>query len=102
MQGRDPLAGRIPVSVITGFLGSGKTTLINRLLKRPDMNRVAVIVNEFGEQSIDHDLVQVSSEQMMLLDNGCLCCVLRGDLQETLRELSSSAATARSSISSAS
>ena len=86
-QGRDPLAGRIPVSVVTGFLGSGKTTLINRLLKRPDMNRVAVIVNEFGEQSIDHDLVQISSEQMMLLDNGCLCCVLRGDLQETLREL---------------
>ena len=87
VHGRDPLAGRIPVSVITGFLGSGKTTLINRLLTRPDMNRVAVIVNEFGEQSIDHDLVQVASEQMMLLDNGCLCCVLRGDLQETLREL---------------
>ena len=86
-QSRDPLAGRIPVSVVTGFLGSGKTTLINRLLKRPDMNRVAVIVNELGEQSIDHDLVEVSSEQMMLLNNGCLCCVLRGDLQETLREM---------------
>jgi G3E family GTPase len=86
-EGRDPLAGRIPVSIVTGFLGSGKTTLINRLLKRPDMNRVAVIVNELGEQSIDHDLVQVSSEQMMLLNNGCLCCVLRGDLQDTLREL---------------
>jgi len=86
-QSRDPLAGRIPVSIVTGFLGSGKTTLINRLLKRPDMNRVAVIVNEFGEQSIDHDLVQVSSEQMMLLNNGCLCCVLRGDLQETMRDL---------------
>lgn len=86
-QGRDPLAGRLPVSVVTGFLGSGKTTLINRLLKRPDMNRVAVIVNEFGEQAIDNDLVEVSSEQMMLLNNGCLCCVLRGDLQETLREL---------------
>jgi G3E family GTPase len=86
-HGRDPFAGRIPVSIMTGFLGSGKTTLINRLLKRPDMNRVAVIVNELGEQSIDHDLVQVSSEQMMLLNNGCLCCVLRGDLQDTLREL---------------
>ena len=85
--GRDPLAGRIPVSVVTGFLGSGKTTLINRLLRRPEMKRVAVIVNEFGEQGIDHDLVEVSSEQMMLLNNGCLCCVLRGDLQETLREL---------------
>jgi len=86
-QSRDPLAGRLPVSIVTGFLGSGKTTLINRLLKRPDMNRVAVIVNEFGEQSIDHDLVEVSSEQMMLLNNGCLCCVLRGDLQETMRDL---------------
>ncbi|HEX2829305.1 MAG TPA: GTP-binding protein [Burkholderiales bacterium] len=86
-RGRDPLAGRIPVSVVTGFLGSGKTTLVNRLLKRPEMKNVAVIVNELGEVSIDHDLVEVSSEQMMLLNNGCLCCVLRGDLQETLREM---------------
>jgi len=84
---RDALAGLIPVSVVTGFLGSGKTTLINRLVQRPEMNRVAVIVNELGEIGIDNDLVQVSSEQMMLLNNGCLCCVLRGDLQETLREL---------------
>ena len=83
----DALSGKFPVSVITGFLGSGKTTLINKLLKRPDMNRVAVIVNEFGEQAVDNDLVEVSSEQMMLLNNGCLCCVLRGDLQETLRDL---------------
>jgi G3E family GTPase len=87
VQSRDPLAGRLPVSIVTGFLGSGKSTLINKLLQNPDMNRVAVIVNEFGEQSIDHDLIQVSSEQMMLLNNGCLCCVLRGDLQETLRDL---------------
>lgn len=84
---RDVLAGLIPVSIITGFLGSGKTTLINRLLKRPEMNRVAVIVNELGEIGVDNDLVEVSSEQMMLLNNGCLCCVLRGDLQETMREL---------------
>ena len=84
---RDPLAGRLPVSIVTGFLGSGKTTLVNRLLKRPEMNKVAVIVNELGEQSIDHDLVEVSSEQMMLLNNGCLCCVLRGDLQQTLRDM---------------
>jgi G3E family GTPase len=84
---RDALAGLIPVSIITGFLGSGKTTLVNRLLKRPEMNRVAVIVNELGEVGVDNDLVQVSSEQMMLLNNGCLCCVLRGDLQETLRDL---------------
>ncbi|HXV10739.1 MAG TPA: GTP-binding protein [Burkholderiales bacterium] len=84
---RDVLAGLIPVSIITGFLGSGKTTLINRLLKKPEMNRVAVIVNELGEIGIDNVLVEVSSEQMMLLNNGCLCCVLRGDLQETLRDL---------------
>jgi len=84
---RDALAGLIPVSIVTGFLGSGKTTLINRLLKRPDMNRVAVIVNELGEIGIDNELVEVSSEQMMLLNNGCLCCVLRGDLQEALRDL---------------
>jgi G3E family GTPase len=68
---RDVLAGLIPVSIITGFLGSGKTTLINRLLKRPEMNRVAVIVNELGEIGVDNEL----------------CCVLRGDLQETLRDL---------------
>lgn len=85
--GRDPLAGRIPVSIVTGFLGSGKTTLINRLLKKPEMNRVAVIVNEFGEIAIDNDLVEASSEQMKLLDSGCLCCAVRGDLEETLREL---------------
>ena len=85
--GRSALSGRIPVSIVTGFLGSGKTTLVNKLLKRPDMNKVAVIVNELGEQAIDNDLVEVSSEQMMLLNNGCLCCVLRGDLQETLRDL---------------
>jgi G3E family GTPase len=84
---RDTLAGLIPVSIVTGFLGSGKTTLVNRLLKRPEMHRVAVIVNELGEIGVDNDLVQVSSEQMMLLNNGCLCCVLRGDLQETLRDL---------------
>ena len=84
---RDALAGLIPVSIITGFLGSGKTTLVNRLLKRPEMNRVAVIVNELGEIGVDNELVEVSSEQMMLLNNGCLCCVLRGDLQETLRDL---------------
>jgi G3E family GTPase len=84
---RDALAGLIPVSIVTGFLGSGKTTLINRLVRRPEMDRVAVIVNELGEIGIDNELVQVSSEQMMLLNSGCLCCTLRTDLQETLRDL---------------
>jgi G3E family GTPase len=75
------------VTVVTGFLGSGKTTLIRRLLAHPGMNRAAVIVNEFGEIGIDHDLVAASSESVTLLANGCLCCVVRTDLQETLREL---------------
>ena len=83
----DPLAGKIPVSLITGFLGSGKTTLLRRLLRDPGMNRSAVIINEFGEVGIDHELVAASSEQMTLLSNGCLCCTVRTDLQETLREL---------------
>ena len=83
----DSLSGRIPVGVITGFLGSGKTTLINRLVKRAEMDRVAVIVNELGEIGVDNDLVETASEQMMLLNSGCLCCTLRSDLQETLREL---------------
>jgi len=84
---RDPLAGKLPVSLITGFLGSGKTTLLKHLLRHPGMNRAAVIINEFGEVGIDHELVASSSESMTLLSNGCLCCTVRTDLQETLREL---------------
>ena len=83
----DPLASRLPITVITGFLGSGKTTLIRRLLRHPGMSRAAVIINEFGDVGIDHELVAASSEQTTLLSNGCLCCTLRTDLQETLREL---------------
>jgi G3E family GTPase len=83
----DPLASRLPVTVITGFLGSGKTTLLRRLLRHPGMERAAVIINEFGDVAIDHELVAASSEQMTLLSNGCLCCTLRTDLQETLRGL---------------
>jgi G3E family GTPase len=84
---RDPLAGKIPVSVLTGFLGAGKTTLLNRLLKHPDMNRVAVVINELGEVGIDNDLVAETSENVTLLSNGCLCCTVRTDLQETLVDL---------------
>lgn len=79
--------GRIPLTVVTGFLGSGKTTLIRRLLAHPQMQRAAVIVNEYGEVGIDHELIASSSENVSLLANGCLCCVVRTDLQETLRGL---------------
>lgn len=84
---RDHLATRIPVSLITGFLGSGKTTLISKLVRHSDMNKVAVIINEVGEIGIDHDLVSMSSENISLLANGCICCSVRTDLQETLRDL---------------
>jgi G3E family GTPase len=84
---RDPLAGKVPVTLITGFLGSGKTTLISRLVRHPDMNRVAVVINEVGEIGIDHDIVAMSSENIALLANGCICCSVRTDLQETLRDL---------------
>ena len=87
MSRADELASRIPVTVITGFLGSGKTTLLARLLRDPGMNRAAVIINEFGDVGLDHELVQASTEQMTLLSNGCLCCTVRSDLQEALREL---------------
>ncbi len=86
-SGRDPLAGKLPVTLITGFLGAGKTTLISKLVRHPDMNRVAVVINEIGEIGIDHDLVTLSSENISLLANGCICCTVRTDLQETLREL---------------
>ena len=81
------MAGRIPIILITGFLGSGKTTLLGKLLRHPGMDRAAVIINELGDIAIDHQLVAASSEQMTLLGNGCLCCTVRTDLQETLREL---------------
>ncbi len=76
-----------PVSVITGFLGSGKTTLLNRLLQRADMADTAVIINEFGEIGLDHLLIATPSENTVLLANGCICCNVRGDLVDTLRDL---------------
>ena len=85
--GRDVLAGRIPVTLLTGFLGAGKTTLLAKLVRHPDMKRVAVVINEVGEIGIDHDIVATASENISLLANGCICCSVRTDLQDTLREL---------------
>lgn len=77
----------IPVSVVTGFLGSGKTTLISRLLRDPAMARVAVIVNEFGEIALDHDLIAAGNDTVLTLNTGCLCCAVQTDLARTLLEL---------------
>jgi G3E family GTPase len=78
---------RLPVLAVTGFLGSGKTTLIRALLDRPEGSNTAVVVNEYGEVGIDNALLRSSSDLTVLLGNGCLCCNLRSDLQETLRGL---------------
>src|SRR5438067_9322313 len=78
---------RLPVTVVTGFLGSGKTTLIRALLDKPEGANTAVVVNEYGEIGIDHALLRSSSDVTVLLGNGCVCCNVRTDLQETLREL---------------
>ena len=80
-------ASRIPVTVLTGFLGSGKTTLLNHVLKQPEMAATAVIVNEFGEIGLDHLLVESATEDVVLLNSGCLCCTVRGDIANTLTDL---------------
>jgi G3E family GTPase len=78
----------IPVAVLTGFLGSGKTTLIRSLLRDPDFEGTAVVVNEFGEVGLDHLLVEAAEkEDTILLEGGCLCCATRGDLVRALRSL---------------
>jgi G3E family GTPase len=77
----------IPVCVLTGFLGSGKTTLLARLLRSPQFSRTAVIINEFGEVGLDHDLIETSEESFVELQTGCLCCAVRGDLVLTLEDI---------------
>ena len=77
----------VQASLLTGFLGSGKTTLINALLKHPEMSDTAVLVNEFGEIGLDHHLIEQIDEDTVLLNAGCLCCTVRDDLARALREL---------------
>ncbi len=77
----------IPVSVITGFLGSGKTTLLGKLLRHPGMSETAVIINEFGEIGLDHQLIEAADGEPVVMSSGCLCCTVRNDLVETLRGL---------------
>jgi len=78
---------RLPLTVLTGFLGSGKTTVLNRLLRDPLAAGTMVLVNELGEVGIDHLLVRAVEENVLLLESGCLCCAMRGDMVSTLRDL---------------
>ncbi|MEO1017906.1 MAG: GTP-binding protein [Pseudomonadota bacterium] len=81
------LSRQIPVVLLTGFLGSGKTTLLQRLVRQPGMQGTAVIVNEFGEIALDHDLIEVGEETVIELDGGCLCCTVKSELMDTLKDL---------------
>ena len=80
-------ADAIPVSVLTGFLGSGKTTMLRHLLRQPEFSRTAVIINEFGEIGLDHELIEASEDSFIELMTGCLCCKVRSDLAQTLEDL---------------
>ena len=74
------MSEKIPVTVLTGYLGAGKTTLLNRILSEPHGKKYAVIVNEFGEIGIDNDLIVGADEEVFEMNNGCICCTVRGDL----------------------
>src|SRR3712207_3494522 len=78
---------RLPVSVITGFLGSGKTTVLRHLLRQPGRGDSAVVINEFGEVGLDHLLVERIDGETVVLPSGCVCCALRSDLESTLRSM---------------
>ncbi|MFT5173616.1 MAG: G3E family GTPase [Gammaproteobacteria bacterium] len=80
-------AALIPITVLTGFLGAGKTTVLNGLLRHPQLRNTAVIVNEFGDIGLDHLLVRAADENVVLLDAGCLCCTINSSLRETLGDL---------------
>ncbi len=78
---------RVPVTLLTGFLGAGKTTVLNAILSDSTAGRVAVIVNEFGDAGLDHDLIAESEDEVVLMQSGCLCCSVRGDLARTMADL---------------
>src|SRR5689334_25202283 len=78
---------RLPVTIVTGFLGAGKTTLIRRFLESPEGRGTAVIINEYGAVGIDDKLIRASADETVLLGNGCLCCATRSDLALALRRL---------------
>src|SRR2546430_916619 len=82
-----PQENMVPVTILTGFLGAGKTTLLNRILKEDHGQRIAVIENEFGEVGVDSDLIEKSDEQIVEMNNGCICCTVRGDLIRILGTL---------------
>jgi G3E family GTPase len=82
-----PEQNMVPVTILTGFLGSGKTTLLNRILKEDHGNRIAVIENEFGETGVDSEIIEKSDEQIVEMNNGCICCTVRGDLIRILGTL---------------
>jgi G3E family GTPase len=84
---RGEIKARIPVTLVTGFLGSGKTTFINAALRAPELAKTVVVVNEFGEVGLDHQLFASSSDSVVVLENGCLCCTVRSDLVGTLNSL---------------
>ena len=83
----DGVSDQVPVTILTGFLGSGKTTLLARLLRHPAMERTAVIINEFGEIGLDHELIESSDETDVTLMGGCLCCTVKSDLIDTMQRL---------------
>ena len=74
-------------NLLTGFLGSGKTLLLKRLLRQPELADTAVLINEFGEIGLDHLLIEEVDEEIILLKSGCVCCTIRGDLKEALTRL---------------
>jgi G3E family GTPase len=82
-----PSADKIPLTVLTGFLGAGKTTILSHLIRQPEMANAAVIINEFGAISLDHELVEKTDGDVIEIKGGCLCCTVRSDLIETLHGL---------------